>query len=135
MMPSEPATADVTWPLEPECLLPEQLEEARFGIRATGERALMLAVLEDAIRCFQEHRRDTRAKPGRLAREAEEWITDESDWPFSFTAVCTAVGLEPEAVRAALLGWKARCRPFSVAERPYRLHLRTRRRPRAASPI
>jgi hypothetical protein len=91
----------------------------------------MLAVLEDAIRCFQEHRRDPRAAPGRLAREAEEWILDDDDdGPFSFATVCEALDLEPTAVRAALLRWKARRGPTQLAERPYRLHLRTHRRPR-----
>ena len=35
------------------------------------EKALMLAILEDAIRCFQEYFRTTRARPRMLSRQAD----------------------------------------------------------------
>src|SRR5262245_32024706 len=40
----------------PEIVLPEQLQQGfRRDSYLSGEKALMLAVLEDGIRCFQEH--------------------------------------------------------------------------------
>lgn len=116
---------DLSTLLSPESVLPAQFEPARH-CAATGERALMLAVLEDAIRCLQEHRRGRRAEPRRLAREAEAWIRSSADRPFSFVAVCDALDLPAPHLRAALLSWRAR--PLAVAQRSYRLNLRSVRR-------
>ena len=67
------------------------------------ERALMLAVLEDAIRCFADERRTRSGRRRRPAREAEAWLfADDDAWPFSFVNVCAMFDLSPSAVRAAL---------------------------------
>lgn len=62
----------------------------------SGVRALMLAMLEDAVRAYL----------GPLPRqraEAEGWIdSGRSRWVFSFATVCETLGLEPSAVRGAL---------------------------------
>jgi hypothetical protein len=69
--------------------------EPRSG-EYTGTRALMVAVLEDAIRCFL-------GTHGTAQAEAEHWFRSaRRNWPFSFTVVCHTLGLDPEAVRAAL---------------------------------
>jgi hypothetical protein len=120
---------------EPACVLPEQLVEGyRNDSQLCGEKALMLAVLEDGLRCFQEHFRNPRYNPRALSREAEEWIQAEDwDWPFSFNNVCDTLGLDPAAMRGALLRWKAERVAALAADgngRPrkmYRLHLRTKR--------
>ena len=71
--------------------------------RAAGERALMRAVLEDAIRCLigevgPPHQR------GALAAEAREWIeTADPRWPFSFENLCDGLGLEAGNLRRRLL--------------------------------
>jgi hypothetical protein len=114
--------------LTPESVLPAQFEPARHAMGAAGERALMLAVLEDAIRCLQEHRRGRRAEPRRLAREAEAWIRSNADRPFSFVGVCDALDIPAPHLRAALLAWRGRPRAISVAQRSYRLNLRAVRR-------
>ena len=62
----------------------------------TGTRALMLAVLEDAIRCYLDGAR-------RDAEEAEDWIRD--NWrgsPFAFVVVCETLHLDPQATRRML---------------------------------
>jgi len=62
----------------------------------SGTKALMLAVLQDGIRCY--------LSPS-LSRnkEAERWINSpECRQPFSFFVVCETLGLEPEATRAAI---------------------------------
>src|SRR5437899_8232493 len=71
--------------------------------RAAGERALMRAVLEDAMRCLigevgPRHQR------GALAAEARQWIeTADPRWPFSFENVCDGLGLEAGNLRRRLL--------------------------------
>jgi hypothetical protein len=121
----------------PDIVLPEQFfEGARRDSYISGEKALMLAVLEDGIRCFQEHLRNPRSNPRLLSREAEDWIRAvDYDWPFSFNNVCETLGIDPSALRSALLGWKAkrlaehdgRGVPTPTAKKVYRLHLRTKR--------
>jgi hypothetical protein len=121
----------------PDIILPEQFfEGARRDSQASGEKALMLAVLEDGIRCFQEHLRNPRSNPRLLSQQAETWIRAvDYEWPFSFVNVCETLGIDPAALRNALLTWKAqrlaecdsRGGPTPAAKKVYRLHLRTKR--------
>jgi len=119
----------------PDIVLPEQMIEGyRNDSYLSGEKALMLAVLEDGIRCFQEHLRNPRYNPRLLSQQAEEWISAEDwDWPFSFNNVCETLGIDPEALRSTLLRWKAsrmaalQARPDAAPRKVYRLHLRTKR--------
>lgn len=72
------------------------------------EKKLMLAVLEDAIACFQQYvcARDRKGKV--LFKEAEHWFQDtNSDWPFSFANVCETLGFDPDYLRQGLAQWKA----------------------------
>src|SRR5690242_21910 len=138
---AEPARADRTPEsladlFAPDIVLPEQFfEGARRDSQASGEKALMLAVLEDGIRCFQEHLRNPRSNPRLLSQQAESWIRAvDYEWPFSFNNVCETLGIDPSALRAALLDWKAKrlaeCdpqHPTPTAKKVYRLHLRTKR--------
>jgi len=70
---------------------------------AAGERALMRAVLEDAMRCLigevgPRHQR------GALAAEARQWIeTADPRWPFSFENVCDGLGVNAANLRRRLL--------------------------------
>ena len=121
----------------PDIVLPEQFfEGARRDSYISGEKALMLAVLEDGIRCFQEHLRNPRSNPRLLSQQAEDWIRAvDYDWPFSFNNICETLGIDPSALRVALLAWKAqhladvanRGVPTPTAKKVYRLHLRTKR--------
>ena len=81
----------------PDIVLPEQFfEGARRDSCISGEKALMLAVLEDGIRCFQEHLRNARSNPRLLSQQAEEWIRAvDYEWPFSFNNVCDWAALLP----------------------------------------
>lgn len=92
-------------PFGPDVILPGQFyENARTLETATGERALMLAVLEDGIRCFREHLKNPRVRPRLLARQAERWIrSTDWEWPFSFNNVCESLDLNPECLRTSLL--------------------------------
>ena len=72
------------------------------------EAKLMLAVLDDAIACFQKYAfaRDRKGKV--LFQEAEEWVqATNSDWPFSFVNICEMLGFGPDYLRQGLAEWKA----------------------------
>jgi hypothetical protein len=82
-------------------------------------------VLEDGIRCFQEHLRNPRVRPRLLARQAEKWIrSDDWEWPFSFNNVCESLSLNPDSIRAELLNPSALespPKPRPSTHRVYRL--------------
>jgi hypothetical protein len=122
----------------PEVVLPDQLQQGyRRDSYISGEKALMLAVLEDGIRCFQEHLTNPRSNPRLLSKQAEEWIAAvDYEWPFSFNNVCETLGIDPEALRDKLVTWKAKRiasieaangQPTPADKKVYRLHLRTKR--------
>jgi hypothetical protein len=88
-------------------LMREQLEELIGGRRDGGvgapERALMQAILQDAILCLYGD-----AGPGkereRLVADARYWIELRSrEWIFSFESVCDALGIDPDFARSRLL--------------------------------
>src|SRR5207247_5111221 len=119
----------------PDVILPEQFFAGAWrGSYVSGEKALMLAVLEDGIRCFQAPMRNPRSNRRLVSREAEQWIRAvDYEWPFSFQNVCETLGINPESLRGTLLGWKAK-RLAAVeagtapqSKKVYRLHLRTKR--------
>lgn len=65
----------------------------------------MLAVLEDAIACYQ------RGSEGDLDGEptmvAEDYISSEdTSWPYSFLNVCEALDINVQRLREALRSWK-----------------------------
>ena len=128
MMTGDLAALDLPALFIPDSVLPAQFEPVRRAVGAAGERALMLAVLEDAIRCLQEHSRGARAEPRRLAREAEAWIRSNVERPFSFVSVCEELDIPARALRTALLAWRGRARGIENAQRSYRLNLRAVRR-------
>jgi hypothetical protein len=108
----------------PEQLLPTQLAPPRRDSLICGEKALMLAVLEDAIRCLERRSRGA----ARLAREAEAWIrASDERWPFSFVNVCAYLDMDARRLRRALLA-RVAGRDAGVPEVDYRLHLRLKPR-------
>jgi hypothetical protein len=77
-------------------------------------RRLLLAVLEDAVITFEKcaTARDHRGR--RIFLETEAWFrSDDTAAPFSFIAVCDALGLDPDYVRSGVWRRFAR-RPFAV---------------------
>jgi len=70
------------------------------------EKRLMLAILEDAIHCFQDNLFTRNVRGRRLFEEAEEWIVEaDGDRVFSFENICEALGFNPAYVRQGLLRW------------------------------
>ena len=95
---------------EPDVLLPAQYFAA---FRRSGglerERLLMLAVLEDAIDCFQKyaHARDPRGR--QMFDEAQEWVgSSDRTWLFSFENICDTLEINAEYVRRGLREWRER---------------------------
>lgn len=83
------------------------LETFRRKSYCEPEEKLMVAVLDDAIACFQKYAfaRDRKGKV--LFQEAEEWLQATShDWPVSFVNVCEILELAPDYLRRGLAQWK-----------------------------
>jgi hypothetical protein len=92
---------------EPDVVLPAQYFRVLRG-RASygGERRLIVAVLEDAINCFQKNlfARDNRGR--RLFREAENWLMSaDRELPFAFENICEFLSLDAECMRKGLCRW------------------------------
>ena len=94
--------------LAPDTVLPSQYFGALRGrTEMSGERRLMVAILEDALRCFQKHVGDQDPKRRQLFLDAEEWImTDNPTWFFSFPNVCSTLDLDSDWVRQGLAKWR-----------------------------
>jgi hypothetical protein len=101
---------------QPDTLLPAQyFETFRRKAHLEPEKKLMLAVLEDAIACFQKYVLARDGKGRAMFRDAEEWIMEEkSEWLFSFENICEVLGFDPQYVRKGLIRWKER----KLARRP-----------------
>ena len=93
---------------QPDTLLPAQYYgNLRRRNLLEPEMQLTLAILEDAINCFQDNLTAQSGKGKKLFNEAEEWILEEEgDWIFSFRNVCELLGFDPAYVRQGLLRWK-----------------------------
>ena len=64
-----------------------------------------MAVLEEAVKCFQEYVLATR--PREQSQEAEEWILEkDSEYLFSFENIRETLKLHPYYIRQGLLCWK-----------------------------
>ncbi|MGE0823734.1 MAG: hypothetical protein AB7G75_03290 [Candidatus Binatia bacterium] len=87
-----------------DAVLPEQFYDvSRSTVRTSGYVALVRAVLNDAIGCYQKQALATNRRARRLAREAEEWLfSNDERWPFAFLNVCAVLGLEPDSLRRGL---------------------------------
>lgn len=93
---------------QPDTLLPaEYFSRLRRSSSLEPEKALMLAVLEDAISSFTENVSAEQVNKKLLFSETEEWISDKgSDWIFSFENICEVFELNPQYMRRALRTWK-----------------------------
>jgi hypothetical protein len=92
---------------QPDSLLPfHYFETLRRKTIFAPEKRLMLAILEDAIQCFQDNLLAHNVTSKRLFAEAAEWIVEaDSDCVFSFENVCDTLGLNAAYLRQGLLRW------------------------------
>jgi hypothetical protein len=104
----------LTFLSQPDTLLSHQYFATFRRRQLEPEKKLMLAVLEDAVACFQRFVFAEKRKQRTLFNEAEDWIRSEnSDHVFSFENICAALRFNPAYVRKGLLRWKTR----TLAER------------------
>jgi len=118
--------------IEPEILLPSQFFDRFRGQSVLeAERRLMVAVLEDAVSCFQKYAGATRPRGRRLFKEAEDWLLEEdSSWLFSFESICAVLGINPQYFREKLKRWKQEllAQPADRRVKVARVRLRAARR-------
>jgi hypothetical protein len=82
----------------------QYLDTVRRSEHLEPEKALLVALLEDAIHTYRKYRA-TRGRVGKKRfREAKEWIMGGgNDWIFSFNNVCELLGLNPDYVRRGVI--------------------------------
>ncbi len=93
---------------EPDALLPAQFYSAfRGGSSVRGEKRLMLAVLQDALDCYQKYA-FVKDGPGRqLFADANGWISsDDRHWYFSFENICDILEINPDYLRRGVQQWR-----------------------------
>ena len=105
-----------------DSLLPVQFHNGRAET-ATAEplRRLMVAVLLDAIRCFQTKSKSRQPARRQEFAEVRSWIfSDDDNGCFSFRAVCDAVEIEPTAIRRRLAEWEQMSRAGNKSRKAIR---------------
>lgn len=105
---------------EPDVLLPAQYFAAfRRAGGLERERLLMLAVLEDAIDCYQKYAFAKDPRGRQIFDEAGEWVASaDRSWLFSFENICDTLEINAEYVRRGLREWKERGYPL---RRPHQI--------------
>ena len=95
---------------QPDVLLAEQyIENFRRKTPLEPEKALLLAVLEDGVRSFQDNVLPRNKKKQILFEEAEAWLfSDESNGVFSFVSICALLGFNTSYIRRGLRQWQER---------------------------
>ncbi len=93
---------------QPDILIEPQFQSTyRRRYHLGPEHVLMLAVLQDAVTCYQEHVLATCRRKQSMHRDAEEWIlSSDQSYLFSFENVCEALGYNADYLRRGLLRWK-----------------------------
>ena len=97
---------------QPDILIDAQFQAShRRRFHLEPERVLMLAVLQDAVGCLQEHLGAKCKRKQAIHSDAEDWIssTDRS-YLFSFENICEALGFDPGYMRQGLARWKQTAR-------------------------
>ena len=93
---------------QPDILIDTQFQATqRRRFHLEPERVLMLAVLQDAVGCFQEHVEAKCRRKRDMHSDAEDWIASrDRSYLFSFENICEALGFDPAYMREGLARWK-----------------------------
>lgn len=96
--------------------------------KVAPEYRLLIAVLEDAIKCVTKYRSATDTRGRRLFDEEQQWLfSEETHSPYAFASICDILDLDADTVRRRL-GLIAAVRPVSaqheVAHTPRIVHRR-----------
>jgi hypothetical protein len=97
---------------QPDTLMSEEyFANYRRRIPLEPEKALLLALLEDGVRTFQDNIFAESGKKRALLDEAREWLfTDGFEHVFSFNSVSSSLGLDPGYIRRGLKRWEEHTR-------------------------
>jgi hypothetical protein len=97
---------------QPDTLLSEEyFGNYRRRVPLEPEKALMLAVLQDGVCSFQENLFAETGKKRALFDEAREWLfNDGFEHVFSFSSICSTLGLNPGYIRRGLKRWEEQTR-------------------------
>jgi hypothetical protein len=104
---------------DPEVVLPDQMfPGAKLPAFVHSEGRLMLAILQDAVDCYQRHALARNPRHREEFEEAKAWITSsDTDWVFSFENICNVLGIDPDYVRSGLANRAPQGRSRSRADR------------------
>jgi hypothetical protein len=94
-------------PYEPDILASQRyLKSYRRATPAEPEKALMFAVLAEAVETYQRFAFSESPRKQRLFHEAKAWFwREERGCPFSFRSICEVFGLDPAYLRRGLRQW------------------------------
>lgn len=88
---------------EPDVILASEMSTQRSGL-PEPERMLMIAVLEEAARCFSNYGTASDRKQRALYEEARDWFASEDrSHLYAFENVCDVLGIDPAWLRRRLL--------------------------------
>lgn len=92
---------------EPDILAVHTFAEVHRKKTLEPEQKLVLAVLTDAIDCFQKNVDAKSFRARKLFKDTERWICSrDSSWPYSFDRVCDVLNINPSYLRSGLLQWR-----------------------------
>jgi hypothetical protein len=94
-------------------ILPSQFFEGRKKDEAlVPEKRLLLAVLTDAVHCYQVGCEAQKTSRIRAFREAEEWLFSAKGYdPFSCENVCHTLDITPDYLRKMVRKWRIQRSP------------------------
>lgn len=110
---------------EPDILAPHQyLTNYRRLNPVEPEKALMFAVLAEAVDTYQRFAFCQSSRGQAIFREVEAWFwDDEPDSLFSFLSICEVFGLDPAFLRRGLMQWTASRQRNTSPRKKIQLHL------------
>ena len=87
--------SNVTSLFQPDTVLSAQFfDDRRRKTLLEAEKRLMLAIMEDAVHCFQDHHLAQHGKRKRLFDDVHRWFFEaSSDWLCGFENISSVLGL------------------------------------------
>jgi hypothetical protein len=99
------------------------LKSRRRTALAVPERALMLAVLAEAVETYQKYASSKSGSRRALFREVEAWFFGkQADYIFSFAVICEVMALDAQCLRRGLMQWRAHHQNGTFARKTTQLH-------------
>lgn len=89
-------------PIEPDTMLSTQYFGRMTSTERSGERRLLIAVLEDGVLTYLKYANARDPGARALFDEAAQWIESSERDLMAFETICHTVGLDPEYIRRGL---------------------------------